>query len=315
MAAVQVQAIRNENRETTQFIVRTFPSDKLGLSSQFCENGIYKAICERSSSHTLGRIKHGCNVNIVCSKTGNSLLHVVMVEASPITETKYVPIVYQLSCANIDLDVENNDGLTPLRMSIKLHLLELMIALIKCGAACDTENDLDLISSCSGPVECEFRAAYMKFAPGYWIPIEENKAFKVNVLVKSWCRINIQKNGKSLIEFAKEKEAEEKIVKMLIDNEVTLEFVHATIAGDAERMLTLMRHYSVDMDTKDYTHRESFFEPYCPLTLYGAALKYDHRHVLHLLKYSGDFTIKRMHATHTSTTLTHSQSSALCSIL
>ncbi|XP_053396634.1 uncharacterized protein LOC123553253 [Mercenaria mercenaria] len=313
MEVVQVPAIYNKNREATHFIVRDFPSDKLGLSPEFCENGIYKGICEMSLSHTLNRIKHGCNPNIICAKSGNTLLHVILAEASPMTETKYVPFVYQLSFANVNFDVINKGGLSPLRMSIKMHLLELMIALIKCGATCDIETDLDLITSCSGPVEYEFRAAYRKFAPGYWTPVEEDNAFKVNVLVKSWCRINIQKNGKSLIEFAKEKGAQEKIVKMLIENEVTMEFAHATIAGDAERMHTLLQHYTIDLDSKDYSHRENFFEPYCPLTLYGAALKYGHKHVLHLLKYSGDITVKRLHGVPNSVPV-HSQST-VCIIL
>lgn len=315
MELIQVPPIYNKQKEATHFIVRDFPSDKLGLSPEFCENGIYLGICERNPMHTLSRIKNGCNPNILCAKTGNSLLHVIMAEASPMTETKYVPFVYQLSFANVNMDVVNKAGLSPLAMSIKMHLLELMMALIKCGATCDIEKDLDLITSCSGPVEYEFRAAYRKFAPGYWTPVEEDKAFKVNVLVKSWCRINIQKNGKTLIEFAKEKEAQEKIVKMLIDNEVTIEFAHATIAGDADKMYSFLQHYTIDLDIKDYSHRENFFEPYCPLTLYGAALKYGHKHVLHLLKYSGDFTVKHLQGTAPNSEPISSQSSTVCNIL
>lgn len=286
-------SICNKPQPTTQFIVRDFPSDKLGLSEEFSKNEIFKGICERNPRQTLLCIKHGCDVNVTCSKTGNTLLHVILVEASPITETKYVPFVYQLSFANINFDSVNKEGFSPLRLAIKMHLLELMAALMKCGATCDIDNDLEFISSCSGPVEYEFRAAYRKFAPGYWIPAEEDKAFKVNVLVKSWCRINIQKDGKSLIEYAKEKGAQDKIIKMLTENEVSIEFAHATIAGDAERMENMLKHFSIDLETKDYSHRENFFEPYCPLTLYGAALMYGHRHILDLLKNSGDFIIKR----------------------
>ena len=313
MEMVQVPSVYNKNREPTHFIVRDFPSDKLGLSPEFCQNGIYMAICEMNLGRSLNRIKNGCNVNIRCEKSGNSLLHVIMAEASPMTEAKYVPYVYQLSFADINLDAVNKAGITPLHMSIKMHLLELMIALIKCGATCDIENDLELITSCSGPVEYEFRAAYRKFAPGYWTPVEEDYAFKVNVLVKSWARINIHKNNKSLIEYAKEKGAQPKIVKMLIDNEVTIEFAHATIAGDADRMHSLLQHFNIDLDSKDYSHRENFFEPYCPLTLYGAALKYGHKHVLHLLKYSGDYSVKKLSAVPSSNP-TNSQSS-VCNIL
>lgn len=303
-------------RETTQFIVREFPSDKLGLSDEFCTSEIYKEILNRNPLHSLAYIKHGCNPNVVCHKTGNTLLHVIMAEATPMNETKFVPFVYQLSNVNVNLDVVNNEGLNPLQMAIKLHLLELMIAMIKCGATCDIVKDLDLITASSGPVEYEFRAAYRKFAPGYWEPIVEDQAFKVNVLVKSWCRINIQRNGKSLIEFAKEKNAQEKIVKMLIDNEVTIEFAHATIAGDAQKMHNLLQHYDVDLDAKDFSHRENFFEPYSQLTLYGAAIKYGHRHVLHLLKYSGDFSVKYLRYDDSSESKpANTLSSTVCNIL
>lgn len=273
-------------------IVREFYSDKLGLSNEFSRNPIYRGICERNPRCTLHYIKKGENVNVTCPTTGNGLLHIVMVEANPITEIKFVPFVYQLSNAGVDFDIVNKIGERPMQLAIKMHLLDLMVALIKCGATCHVDEDMDLITSCSGPVEYEFRSAYRKFSPGYWLPVEEDKAFKVNVLVKSWCRINLQKNGKTLIEFAKESGAQEKIVKMLIQNENSIEFAHATIAGDEERMKTLLQHYSVDMEIKDYSHKENFFEVYSPLTLYGAAIKYGHKHILHTLKNSGKFIFR-----------------------
>ncbi|KAH3724134.1 uncharacterized protein LOC127854038 [Dreissena polymorpha] len=299
-------------REQTQFVVRTFPSDQLGLSPEFCRSSLYLAICDRNTQRTLQCIKRGSDVNVTCTKTGNTLLHVIMIEASPMTETKYVPFVYQLSNADVKFDVANLNGVTPIQLAIKLHLLELMVALIKCGATCEVESHLDLITSCSGPVEYEFRSAYRKFGPGYWEPVLEDKAFKVNVLVKSWSRINIQRGGKTLIEFAKEKGAQEKIIKQLMDNEVSIEFAHATIAGDYDRMMHLS-HYTVDMETKDYSHKENYFQPYCPLTLYGAAVKYGHKHVLPLLKTgSVDVTVRRPGAQDSGEP---EHSSAVCTIL
>ena len=267
--------------------------DNLNLSEEFASTDIFRAISERRLGEMRESIKQSADINVTCSKTGNSFFHIIMVAASPITETKYVPMVYTLSNANACLDTLNKEGISPLHLAIRGHLLELMVALIKCGATCNQEEDEELIASCSGAVEWEFRSVYRKFAPGFWLPVEENKAFKVNVLVKSWCRINLNKHGKSLIEFAKEKGAQEKIVKMLIENEVSIEFAHATIAGDADKMQFLLKHYTVDMDTKDYSHKENFFEPYCPLTLYGAAIKYGHQHILYMLKNGNGVIIKQ----------------------
>ena len=282
----------SQDQQTVKVPPRDCPSDKLGLADSFRNTGICRSICNQDCRKLLDCIRFGEDVNVICDKTGNSLLHVILFEACPMNETKYVPMVYQLSNADMNLDVRNKEGVSPLHLSIKMHLLELMIALIKCGSTCDLETDEELIVSCSGPVEYEFRSAYRKFAPGYWLPVEENKSFKVNVLVKSWCRININRNNKSLIEFAKEKNADDKIVRMLMNNEVSIEFAHATIAGDYNKMENLLKHFNVDMETKDLSHKENFFEPYCPLSLYGAAIKYGHRHVLHLLKNSKEVIIK-----------------------
>ena len=305
------QDFRNVDRK-----MATRNDDNLKLSEEFTSSVLYKAIRERKLTLMLESLRHGADINAVCSETGNSYLHVIMLEASPVTETKYVPMVYILSNADACLDTLNKTGISPMHLSIKGHLLELMEALIKCGASCHPEEDEDLIASCSGPVEWEFRSVYRRFSPGFWLPVEENKAFKVNVLVKSWCKINVNKNGKSLIEFAKEKGAQEKIVKMLIDNEVSTEFAHATIAGDAEKMQFLLKHYTVDMDTKDYCHKENFFEPFCPLTLYGAALKYGHQHILYMLKNSNGVIIKQTHIPFDDDPKQHtSASSAVCSII
>jgi hypothetical protein len=91
-----------------------------------------------------------------------------------------------------------------------------MVALVKCGASCDKEVDMELLARLRGPSNFELTSFYQKFSPGYWDAVENDKAFKTNVLVKSWCRINISKNNKSVIEYAKEKGACEKIIKMLL---------------------------------------------------------------------------------------------------
>ena len=54
-----------------------------------------------------------------CEKTGRTLLHLISMEANPMTELKYVPILYILSNAGLDLDLQDNDGLSPLQLSIR----------------------------------------------------------------------------------------------------------------------------------------------------------------------------------------------------
>lgn len=250
----------------------------------FIQTKLFQGIQSKDSLVVLAGIKAGENVHKKCEKTGQSYLHAILTFASSGVERKFVPMIYQFSNAEINLDCTDNKGLSPLHMSIKQSLLELMVALVKCGASCDKEVEMELLSQVKGPSGYEMTSAYQKFAPGYWDAVENDKAFKTNVLVKSWCRINISKNNKSLIEYAKEKGACEKIIKMLWQNEASIEFAHATIAGDEERMRYLLMHHDVDLKTSDLSHRESYFDQYSPLTLYGAARKYGHKHILHLLK-------------------------------
>lgn len=245
---------------------------------------LFQGILSKDSLVFLASIKGGEDVNRTCSKTGQSFLHVISAFASFGIERKYIPMVYQLSNAGAKLDTPDMKGISPLHFAIGKALMEVMLALVKCGASCDKEVELELLRSVSGPSGFELTSAYQKFAPGYWDAVENDKAFKTNVLVKSWCRINISRNNKSLIEYAKEQNACDKIVKMLLQNEASIEFAHATIAGDEERMRYLLLHHEVDLATSDLSHRESYFEPYSPLTLYGAAIKYGHKHILHLLK-------------------------------
>ncbi|KAK3583906.1 hypothetical protein CHS0354_033683 [Potamilus streckersoni] len=290
-------------------------SENLNFDTEFSSTGIFQGILERNPEKVLHHIKQGENVHQICSKTGMGYLHLIMTAAYPITETKYVPIIYQLSNANIFLDHQDVDGRSPLHLSIKGMLLELMVALIKCGATCSIEDDEHLISKYGGFTECETLERYRKFAPGYWIPVAENKAFKVNILVKSWCRINISRNEKTLVEFAKEKSADEKITKMLLDNESTIEFAHATIAGDEDKMKSLIDHFNIDLTTKDLSHRESYFEPYFPLSLYGAAIKYGHKHILYMLKNVENIKITEPAITHYSEDSSDRSQSAVCIIL
>ena len=127
-----------------------------------------------------------------------------------------------------------------------------------------------------------------KLSPGYWQAVKQNNTFRVNKLVKSWCRVNLSRGGQSLIEFAKKTSDDPKLIAHLVDNEASIEMAHAVIAGDATRMKFLLCNQAVDLSTKDLSHKENFFQPFSPLTLYGAALKYGHKHLLCMLRSTQD---------------------------
>lgn len=258
--------------------------DVRDFDAEFVNSRLFVAIKEKNHRHVLTYIKKGDNVNNRCKKSGMTYLHVVIKCANPISETKYVPIIYLFSNADIELNVADNSGTSPLQLAIKHNLLEIMEALIKCGTEYIVDPEDTLFSGLRGPCVYELINKYKFFSPGYWNAVKEDKAFRVNVLVKSWCRINVSQNGITLIEFAKKSFACDKIVKQLTNNEASIEFAHATMAGDKFRMKYLLDHYKIDMDITDCSHRDSYFEPYSPLSLYGAALKYGHKDILELLR-------------------------------
>ncbi|OWF36003.1 hypothetical protein KP79_PYT07660 [Mizuhopecten yessoensis] len=253
------------------------------FDSEFAQTNMFQAIVAKDSRKLLCHIKNGENINAVCKRTKYTYLHLLTKVAFPMTEKQYVPMVYQLSNAGIDLDSIDVLGFNPLQLAIKAALLDLMMAFLKCGATTDPERENEMFSKLLGPCTYELGSWYRKLSPGFWDAVENDKAFKVNILVKCWCRINIYRNGKSVIEQAKQSNACDKIIKMLMNNETTIEFAHATIAGDEDRMRFLLLHHHVDNHTRDMLNREGFFDPYTPMTLYQAATKYGHTHVLPLL--------------------------------
>ncbi|KAK7494322.1 hypothetical protein BaRGS_00014425 [Batillaria attramentaria] len=242
--------------------------NKITLSEEFLQSSVARCIIQQNSQLALLSLSQGENPHIRCSLTGRSLPHLISMEASPMTEVRYVPLVYVLSNAGVDLDKPDNDGTTPLQLAIRCGLLEIMTALLKCGAEVQGDEE-ELAERHGGLFFSEF-------------------TFKVNVLVKSWCRVNVSRHGQTLIEYAKRHATDPKLIKHLVDNEASIEFAHATIAGDAERMKYLKCNGAVDFATKDYSHKENFFQPFSPLTLYGAALKYGHKHLLDMLRDARD---------------------------
>ncbi|XP_033740067.1 uncharacterized protein LOC117327263 [Pecten maximus] len=275
----------------------------------FVQTNMFQAIVAKDSKKLLSHIKNGEKIDAVCKRTKYTYLHLLTKVALPITEVHFVPMVYQLSNAGADIDATDHMGFNPLQLAIKGALLDIMMAFLKCGAKTDPEKEHEIFSKLLGPCTFELGSWYRKLSPGFWDAVDNDKAFKVNILVKCWSRINIYRNGVSLIEHARKSNACDKIIKMLVNNETTIEFAHATIAGDEDRMRFLLLHHHVDIHTRDMLNRDGFFDPYTPITLYQAATKYGHTHVLPMLASAENGTF---HSSHRRTT--QNAKSAVCVI-
>uniref|UniRef100_A0A1I8FGZ0 ANK_REP_REGION domain-containing protein n=1 Tax=Macrostomum lignano TaxID=282301 RepID=A0A1I8FGZ0_9PLAT len=115
------------------------------------------------------------------------------------------------------------------------------------------------------------------FQPGLWAAVAAADYFLVDRLVSSWCRVRIAKQGESLISFAR------RLWTSLESSRPTLEFVHATLAGDRRKMLELLDNKNVNADTFDRSYRPNAGAPCQPRSLKAAATELKHYHVLQLL--------------------------------
>ena len=204
--------------------------------------------------------------------------------ADQTNEEKCVPMIYQLSNAGIDVNARDYKGRTALELAIFRELQELMMALLRVGVD-PTEMDYKTkIRDFGSPFEYELINSMEKFEPGLWGAVAKNDTGMVHMLVNSWCRINIVKNNQTLMQFAQNNVKSEDIFNILDDYEVTIEFVHATLAGDEKRMLEfLMDSKPCDPSIMDISYQERWSKPLAPRSLRDTALAMGHQHVLHLL--------------------------------
>ncbi|KAI8773110.1 CAunnamed protein product [Biomphalaria glabrata] len=253
------------------------------LDQTMAASSITTSIIRGDSRLLLECIKQGENLKLICSKTGRSYLHLVALIASPEHDMKFVPMVYQLSNSGIDLDSLDNSGTTAVRYAVTRRLPQILAALLKCGAEF-SGDDQYWLEQVKGVSKAEMMELVRRLTPSYWVAVHDATPFKVHRLVKSWSRVNISRNKLSLIEYAKKNDCDDAIIKLLLQNEASIELAHAVMAGDPDRTKVLLCHGEVDMDTRDASVKNNCFEPFAPLSLVGAAIKYDHVDVLKVLR-------------------------------
>ena len=178
-------------------------------------------------------------------------------------------------------------------LNITVLLSSFQIALIRCGVdLCDRDYKA-IVCESNSPLETEMLDILDKYSPGLWAAVGSGSTGIVNLLVNSWCRINIYKRlptgSMSLLMYAQRGRQPPELIALLDDYEVTIEFVHATLAGDEIRMQDfLMDSKPCDPYIMDIAHQDTTDGPLIPRSLRDAALAMGHTHVLHLLP-EGDY--------------------------
>ncbi len=252
--------------------------------TEFTSSRIYKAIKAQNHYRVLSAIHRGENVHLRDQEFTSTYLHFIVNIADSTTEEKYVPMVYQLSNAGIDVNAVDYKGRTALELAIFRELIELMVALMRVGTDACAKDYKAMIRDYGSPFEYEILNTFEKYEPGMWNCIRHNDTGMVYMMVNSWCRVNINQNNQTLLQQAKETHKSEDMIVTLEDYEVTLEFVHATLAGDEKRMLEfLMDSKPCDPNIMDISYQERWSQPLTPRSLRDTAIAMGHTHVLHLL--------------------------------
>ena len=253
-------------------------------SFNFTETPIFRAI-KRQNHHKLLQALHtGENVHLRDHEFHSTYLHVLCSLADSTTEPKFLPMVYQLSNAGIDVNARDYKGRTALELALGRELQDIMCALLRCGTD-PTERDYKkMIADNGSPFEYELVNTIEKFEPGLWVSVSNNDTGMVHMLTNSWCRVNACREGVTLLQMARATGKSEELINVLDDYEVTIEFVHATLAGDEKRMLEfLMDAKPCDPNIMDISYQERWSLPLEPRSLRDTAFHMGHTHILHLL--------------------------------
>lgn len=238
----------------------------------------------RNGTQLLTTLHQGEDVTLVDTNGGSTYLHLLMTVAHPACEAAVVPMIYMLSNAGVDVNAEDSSGHTALHHAIDKELVDCMAALVRVGVDPTTHDYPEVVRAVGSPFELEMADTLDKYAPGLWAAVAQNNTALVHMLLNSWCRLSINKNGITLLQFAQGTNKSPELCALIEDCEVSLEFVHATLAGDEKRMLEfLMDSKPCDPAMMDISYQERWCQPLQPRSLRDTAIAMGHTHVLHLL--------------------------------
>uniref|UniRef100_A0A1I8ILP5 ANK_REP_REGION domain-containing protein n=1 Tax=Macrostomum lignano TaxID=282301 RepID=A0A1I8ILP5_9PLAT len=243
------------------------------FSKEFTDSRVYRSIVQGNLAglyHAVYCLREP--VTVIDTNFGVNYIHLVVTTASRETQFTYAPFVYALSNFRVDICQEDVGGDTPLKLAIRRGLVELVRAVLRCGAPPPDPADSEMQPSLAEELKNEESATNATavktvcedFQPGLWAAVAAADYFLVDRLVSSWCRVRIAKQGESLISFARRLETGSLIVDLLESSRPTLEFVHATLAGDRRKMLELLDNKNVNADTFDRSYRPNAGAPCQP---------------------------------------------------
>ncbi|XP_041375668.1 uncharacterized protein LOC121388424 [Gigantopelta aegis] len=163
-------------------------------------------------------------------------------------------MIYLLRNLGANIGVQNEDGNNALMLYLKTGELhpDVIEAFLRCNADVyhankNGEYPLEVITLCSD-VPKHVKDVFMKYVPGIWEAVEGDDAMNVRKLINQWCRVDVEKNGKSLLQLTFDI-GTESIIRVISGIRASMDFAHGVLAGDTmfvQKLLSLKKKININ---------------------------------------------------------------------
>ncbi|CAF0712961.1 unnamed protein product [Brachionus calyciflorus] len=182
---------------------------------------------------------------------GETLFHRLVKKNLP--ESLKIKFIFKLSDCGIDINAQNTtNSQTCLHLAVIRGQADVVFCLLQNGADL-TITDREGLCSYNRARRLEDHELSKKiiskmqwFYPTYWIGIDNSDINVIRRLVNSWCRFNVSKKGKSLIEYAKMKNFREAF-EIFQSLEITMDLCSAVLACNVEKVENLITNKSSEI--------------------------------------------------------------------
>ncbi|XP_076111429.1 uncharacterized protein LOC143079751 [Mytilus galloprovincialis] len=148
-------------------------------------------------------------------------------------------LVYILSNYGIDINKQDEDGSTAFHQYLYeadfVHP-DVVESFLRCNADVFVRNKegrsiVDKLRQNSLPKN--ITDLCLRYMPGLWNAVETDDISTVRKLVNQWCKVDIYKEGKSLIQLALDKGTED-VIRIISGIKVSVALAHGVLAGDLQ---------------------------------------------------------------------------------
>lgn len=250
----------------------------------FSRSPINDAIRHRRSSSRLllALQRYPEHVQLREPDTYYTYLHLVVAISDDDSQVAMVPMIYQLSNAGIDVDSKDCKDRTALELAMVKGLKVLMVALLRIGSDQTATDYRAIIARLRTPRREVLMDEFDRYTPDIWEAATTGDLGLVHVLINSWCRVKVRRRGLTLLEDLRRRggsssSVQAEIISLLASYEMTIEFVHATLAGDEAAMLDiLMDECECDVDILDISYVDPETGSLRPRSLRDTAIALNH---------------------------------------